>query len=160
VKSKLLVPIVAVVTLLAVGHSQDVLAQSLEGQIQGVEVITQDLGGRAVFLFRFTGKVDGRRRTGFGIIGLNHQSLPSDPTASAAILAGDGTVYAGFRAYSISDVEGSITVNMSGPFLLIFPLQFNVEADLLINDAPHRFSGILRHDTLPFSLQGQLAPSL
>ncbi len=158
-RSSMTILSIAFAVLLAVGPSQQVLAEnSFDGQVNGVEIITQDLGGRALFLFRFTGEINGRRRTGIGIIGFNHEPLPGSTGGEAEILSGDGTVYAGFRSYAISKVSGTITIKPDTPFFLIFPLHFNVQATLRINNDDHRLDGVLRHDTLPFSFAGALQP--
>jgi len=150
---------IAFAVLLTAGHSRYVLAGNLfDGEVDGLELITQDLGGRAVFLFRFTGKINSGQRTGIGIVGFNHTSLPNSTDGQADILSGDGRIYVGFRSYPISQVSGTITVKPDAPFFLIFPLQFNVEAELQIDEANHLFSGVLRHDTLPFSFAGKLYP--
>jgi hypothetical protein len=158
VRSKTTLAAVAVLALLVVGPSPAAFAQSLSGDINGVELITQELGGQAVFLLRFTGTINNRPRSAIGIAGLNHESLPSNNTSQPSmILGGNGTIYAGFRAYKISEVGGTITVNPDGPFLFIFPLQFQVLAEFKIGDVQHYFDGVLRHDTLPFSLRGTIS---
>ena len=158
-RTRTLVTAVAMAALVVLGQSRPASAQVFKGDVNGVELITQDLGGQAVFLFRFAGSINERSGKAIGIIGLNHQELPSG-TEESEIESGSGKIYVGFRSYKISAVTGTITVNESGPFLFIFPLQFNVEADLLIGNVPHHFSGILRHDTLPFSLEGSIGPPI
>jgi hypothetical protein len=143
--------------LVVLGQSRPASAQVFEGDVNGVELITQDLGGQAVFLFRFAGSINEKSGKAIGIIGLNHEALPSGSEESE-IESGSGKIYVGFRSYKISDVRGTITVNESGPYFFFFPLQFNVEADFLIGSVKHQFTGILRHDTLPFSLEGSIGP--
>ncbi len=152
-----LVTAVAVAALVAAGQSQPASAQTFKGDVNGVELITQELGGQAVFFFRFAGTINDKPGKAIGIIGLNHEPLPSGSEESD-ILSGSGKIYVGFRSYKVSVVEGTITVNELGPYFFFFPLQFNVGADFLIGGVPHQFTGILRHDTLPFSLEGSIGP--
>ncbi len=149
----------AFAVLLTIGQSQHVLAgNTFDGDVDGVELITQDIGGQAVFLFRFRGQINGRQRTGIGIVGFNHESLPNSSDGQADISSGNGRIYVGFRSYAISEVTGTITLEPDSPFFFIFPLQFDVAADLRINNEPHSLNGVLRHDTLPFSFAGGLTP--
>ena len=156
-KSKLAVLGIASAIFLTAGQLRQASADSFDGSVNGTELVTQAIGGKAVFIFRFSGEIDGRRRTGIGIVGFNHTPLPDTMDGYAEILHGEGTIYVGFRRYAISQVSGTITVKPDGPFLWIFPLQFDVDAQLLIKNTAHRFQGVLHHDTLPFSLTGQLS---
>lgn len=150
---------IAFAVLLTIGQSQHMLAgNTFDGDVNGVELITQDIGGQAVFLFRFTGQINGRQRTGIGIVGFNHAPLPNSSDGQAEISSGNGRIYVGFRSYAISEVKGTITLEKGSPFFFIFPLHFDVNADLRINNEPHSLNGVLRHDTLPFSFAGELTP--
>jgi hypothetical protein len=129
------------------------------GTISGFELAPQYLFGSAVFLIQFRGTLDGRSRTGIGLVSINHEALPTEVGGSSAIIAGDGTLVVGLTRLEVQVTGGLLTlVDTKDPD--VFDDAFEVSMNLnLCNRSgcgAHVFQGLLDHEPFPPTIKGTL----
>jgi hypothetical protein len=130
-------------------------APQLAGQIQGVELLPQSIGGSAIFAFSFTGTVNGKSQRGLGYIEVNHGELPP-PGGFATVTRGSGTLWIGLRKYRITSVAGAL----QGVTPDLFSPALTVEIADRTQSAPHTFLGGLSHEVFPPGITGNLSPEV
>lgn len=134
----------------------------VSGQINGVELAPQYLFGSAVFVFQFRGTLDGRQKSGFGWVSVNHEELPTELGESSAITGGEGELLIGLTRLNVDVTGGSLTlIDPNNPN--VFDDVFGVEMDVNIcrngQCAAHVFQGPLDHDPFPPTIKGSLGPT-
>jgi hypothetical protein len=125
----------------------------LEGVIDGIEICTQDMCGGAIFLFRFDGKLNGRRATGWGWVEVRHETLPD--VGEAGILGGEGELWIGFRRFCLEVPQFGGTLAGAWPDYEI-GMQVNIR-DLWGRTGVHGFVGLLSHQDFPPTIFGEIA---
>jgi hypothetical protein len=156
--------IVAVaIALFAPVRSSFAAAPTFDGGIAGLELAPQSVAGAAIFIFEYQGQVNGRPRTGWGWIAVNHDELPAEPGTSAVIFGGIGEIYIGVQRFKI-DVNGGLLtlIDLNDPD--VFDDDFGVLLSVDISNRQkqsraHDFEGVLSHEPLIPTIVGALVPS-
>jgi hypothetical protein len=154
----------AAIALFAPVRSSLAAAPVFDGGIAGLELAPQSVAGAAIFIFEYRGLVNGRTRSGWGWIAVNHGELPADlEDDPAPIFGGIGEIYIGLQRFKV-DINGGfltlIDVNDPDVFDDDFGVMLSVDiANLLKQSREHEFGGVLSHEPLIPTIIGELAPA-
>ena len=141
-------------------------APTIDGQIHGFEIAAQGDGHGAIFVFAFSGTLNGRPTKGSGWIEVFHDPLPTTLGGTAAITGGDGGVLIGWLPLDID-----VVVPLPPPDDLLTAVQvdagvpnvFSVTAKLkignrLVGFRTETFAGFLSHVPFPPTIVGTIKP--
>lgn len=142
-------PVLLAVALLCA--TVPVVADSfVQGDIEGLELCPQSFCGVAVFIGGFEGQVNGLSRHGIFLAGINHEpELPVAEGEAIGITGGSFVIRLPFRTIRGTVDGGVLTSNGDDTF--------QVDMDLfLAGGAGAVFSGTLRHDVFPPTIEGTI----
>ena len=131
------------------------LPPTVVGQIQGFEIAAQGDGHGAIFVFSFSGTVNGKKAKGSGWIEVFHDPLPTSSEPEADITGGDGGVLIGLLPLDIDVLGGQLTFVQPGVFHVVADLKMG---NRLLGFRPATFNGALSHLTFPPTIGGAIMP--
>lgn len=147
----------AVVVLLWCADATEAAAPKIAGDVGGLELLQQSGSHGALFVFQFSGTVNGRRSSGWGWIEVFHDPLP-EVGQTAAITGGRGVLWAGFFPFPI-DIVGGTLVGLPDDLFGLDGLTLDI-SNWRRQSALHIFGGVLSHQTFPPTIFGSLAPAV
>jgi hypothetical protein len=134
-------------------------------EVGGIELLPQSLFGAALFIFEVDGRIDGRPRSGWGWIAVNHVPLEEIENFETDILGGEGEIWIGLRRYEVHVTGGELVLlDSKDPAIFDDLFAVRIEADLCrraffwtpLECAPHVFEGLLDHEPFPPTIGGVL----
>lgn len=153
----------AVIALFAPVRSSLAAPPVFDGGIAGLELAPQSIAGAAIFIFEYRGQVNGRSRSGWGWIAVNHDELPAAEGDSAVIFGGVGEIYIGLQRFKVNVNGGFLTlIDLNDPDVFDddFGVFLSVDiANLFKQSREHEFDGVLSHEPLIPTIVGALAPA-
>jgi hypothetical protein len=155
VRSRLVIwPVVlAVAALVSVLIAQTATAAStpsVTGHFSGVELCTQFICGKAVFVYHGPFEVDGKSTPGFGSIRVNHGPLPAHGGDPAAI-NGDSSLWT-FQGSFDGSFAGTLVNNGDNTFTAAGQMTLTDGGDGTIY-----VEVVLDHNTFPQTVTGELS---
>jgi hypothetical protein len=143
--------------------SASAAAPRLDGLVTGVELASQAMVGAAVFVFEFEGLLDGKARSGWGWVAVNHEELPDVVGETALIVGGVGEIFIGTRRFDVDVNGGLLALTDPGDpdvFDDVFGLLLSVDiCNRQGQCRAHTFEGALSHETFIPTIAGELSSS-
>jgi hypothetical protein len=148
-KKKLSSIMLAVILVLAIQQAT-ASEPAITGQIEGTELCPQFVCGTAIFVGKFTGRVETRRAKGGFFVSVNHEPLP-DPLQYSNITTGEWFLRANLRFLSGDIVNGTIFNNGDNTFTIETVLHVTSGGSGEITAKV-----FLDHRVIPFTVDGEL----